>query len=59
MSKKQSSPRSKRDVIKVEGQAPGLMPKAERIATMTRIDRYLLGDVILRRTWNQGLLTKS
>ena len=59
MAKKQSTPRFKRDVVKVEGQAPGLRPKKERIATRARIESYLLGDVILKRTRHQGLITKS
>ena len=59
MAKKQSATRPKRDVIKVEGKAPGLRPRKERIATMARIDRYLLGDVILKRTRHQGMITKS
>ncbi|MDO4355485.1 MAG: hypothetical protein Q4E13_03090 [Clostridia bacterium] len=59
MAKKQSSKRSKRDVIRVEGQKPNIRPKAERISIMARIERYLLADVLLKRTMHCGFLTKA
>jgi len=59
MAKKQSSKRSKRDVIRVEGQKPEILSKAERVSVMSRIERYLLADVILKRAMLRGLLSKS
>ena len=54
MAKKQSSKRSKRDVIRVEGQKPEILSKAERVSVMSRIERYLLADVLLKRTMHHG-----
>lgn len=59
MAKKQSSKRSKRDVIRVEGQRPDIRPKSERISIMSRIERYLLADVLLKRIMHRGFLTKA
>ena len=59
MSKKKSAQQPKRDVIKVEGQRPSMRPLEERISIMSRIERYILADVVLKRTMNQGFLTKT
>ena len=59
MSKKKSAQQAKRDVIKVEGQRPPMRPIEERIPIMARIERCILADIVLRRTMNQGLLTKT
>lgn len=59
MAKKQPSKRSKRDVIRVEGQRPNIRPKSERISIMSRIERYLLVDVLLKRIMHRGFLTKA
>lgn len=59
MAKKQSSKRSKRDVIRVEGQKPDIRPESERISIMSRIERYLLADVLLKRMMHRGFLTKA
>lgn len=59
MAKKQSSKRSKRDVIRVEGQKPDILSKSERVSVMSRIERYLLADVLLKRTMHRCYLTKS
>ena len=54
MSKKKSSQRLKREVVRVEGQIPGIRSAEERTAMKSRVERYLLGNIILNR-----LLTKS
>jgi len=59
MAKKQSTQRSKRDVIKVEGKKPDIRSASERIAIMARVERYLLGTVYLKRMMHLGFLTKS
>ena len=59
MSKKKSAQQPKRDVIKVEGQRPSMRPLEERISIMSRIERYILADVVLKRTMDQGFLTKA
>lgn len=59
MAKKHSSQRSKREIIRVEGQRPDIRSESERISIMTRIERYLLADVILKRAMLRGLLSKS
>lgn len=59
MAKKHSSQRSKREIIRVEGQRPDIRSESERISIMTRIERYLLADVILERIMHRGFLTKA
>lgn len=59
MAKKHSSQRSKREIIRVEGQMPDIRSESERISVMARIERYLLADVILKRAMLRGLLSKS
>lgn len=59
MAKRQSSQRSKREIIRVEGQKPEILSKAEQVSVMSRIERYLLADVILKRAMLRGLLSKS
>lgn len=59
MSKKKSAQQPKRNIIKVEGQRPSMRPLEERISIMSRIERYILADVVLKRTMNQGFLTKT
>ena len=59
MAKKQATQRSKRDVLKVEGPKPDIRSASERIAIMTRVERYLLGTVLLKRMMRLGFLTKQ
>lgn len=59
MSKKKSSQRPKREVIRVEGQVPGVRSAEERLTMKTRVERYLLGDIILKKLLHRRLLTKS
>ena len=59
MAKRQSSQRSKREIIRVEGQKSDIRSESERISIMARIERYLLADVILKRALLRGLLSKS
>lgn len=49
MSKKKSSQRLKREVVRVEGQIPGIRSAEERTAMKSRVERYLLGNIILKR----------
>ena len=60
MAKKiQSAQRSKRDVLKVEGQKPDIRSASERITIMARVERYLLGTVLLKRMMHLGFLSKQ
>ena len=59
MSKKKSSQRLKREVVRVEGQVPGKRSAEERTVIKTRVERYLLGNIILKRLLKNRLLTKS
>lgn len=59
MSKKKSSQRPKREVIRVEGQVPGVRSAEERFTMKSRVERYLLGDIILKKLLRRRLLTKS
>lgn len=59
MSKKKSSQRLKREVVRVEGQVPGKRSAEERTVIKTRVERYLLGNIILKRLLENRLLTKS
>ena len=59
MSKKKSSQRLKREVVRVEGQVPGKRSAEERTVMKSRVERYLLGNIILKRLLENRLLTKS
>lgn len=59
MPKKKSSQRLKREVVRVEGQIPGIRSAEERTAMKSRVERYLLGNIILKRLLENRLLTKS
>ena len=59
MSKKKSSQRLKREVERVEGQVPGKRSAEERTAMKSSVERYLLGNIILKRLLENRLLTKS
>ena len=59
MSKKKSSQRLKREVVRVEGQVPGKRSAEERTVMKSRVERYLLGNIILKRLLKNRLLTKS
>ena len=59
MSKKKSSQRLKREVVRVEGQVPGKRSAEERRTMKSRVERYLLGDIILKQLMRRRLLTKS
>lgn len=59
MSKKKSSQRLKREVVRVEGQVPGIRSAEERTAMKSRVERYILGNIILKRLLENRLLTKS
>lgn len=59
MSKKKSSQRLKREVVRVEGQVPGKRSAEERTAMKSQVERYLLGNIFLKRLLENRLLTKS
>ena len=59
MPKKKSSQRLKREVVRVEGQVPGKRSAEERTVMKSRVERYLLGNIILKRLLENRLLTKS
>ena len=59
MSKKKSSQHLKREVVRVEGQVPGKRSAEERTFMKSRVERYLLGNIILKRLLENRLLTKS
>ena len=59
MSKKKSSQRLKREVVRVEGQVPGKRSAEERTVMKSRVERYILGNIILKRLLENRLLTKS
>lgn len=59
MARRKATQQVKRDVIKVEGQRPPMRSLEERIFIMSRIERYILADIVLKRTLNLGLLTKT
>ena len=59
MPKKKSSQRLKREVVRVEGQIPGIRSAEERTAMKSRVERYLLGNIFLKRLLENRLLTKS
>lgn len=59
MAKGQVSKHSKRDVIRIEGKRPDIRSEAERITITARMERYLLADVVLKRTMLRGFLSKS
>lgn len=59
MAKKQSNRLVKREVIRVEGQVPGIRSVAERHALKSQVERYILGDIVLKKLLCRRLLTKS
>ena len=59
MAKTQSKQLMKREVIRVEGQVPGIRSMAERHALKSQVERYIVGDIVLKKLLFHSLLTKS
>lgn len=57
--KLRSSQRLKHEIVKVVGKIPDRRSDAELISVMSRVDRYLLADVIFLRGLRRGILLRS